>query len=418
MLPSFALPERTRDTQTYFEASMSPISRKATILALRFGVLLATLFSSAVALGQGVSRSLQLSFGANALAYERTKTSIDGDSATATSTELGPEASGFMIGLGIRPAESWLIGLTLHGSRSRVTDGRDGTPALTRNAYAVMPRLEYWFAPGESVSPYAGAALGLRGSSASAGPDAKASTSDFVIGGLAGVRVFPAPGFSVDPNLALLAVTGSGEANGAKLDRGGFAFLLGVSLSGWFGSDPPAAVPVVPRSRPVTASAVTPAPQETALLEPPPPVEEPPPLIVTHDADGTLRAEVWLTGGQRLRVMGRPSHEPNSVLVTLLNGATGTSQTKCTELNLVIDGRPHAMVPGPRPVAGSAAVQLLMSPAALRAVGEAKQSAHLERCGASSEIVGSGRNLLGKFYLEFRTTAERYGRSVPGTLAD
>src|SRR6478735_5501826 len=217
-------------THNILEASMSRILRKTTVFALRSFGLFATLFHSTASLAQGASRPLQLSFGANALAYERTKTSIDGDSATATSTDLGPEASGFTIGFGIRPAESWLIGLTLHGSRSRVTDGRDGTPALTRSAYAMMPRLEYWFAPGESVSPYAGAALGLRGSSASAGPDAKASTSDFVIGGLAGVRVFPASSFSIDPNLALLAVTGGGEANGVKLDRGGFAFIIGVSL--------------------------------------------------------------------------------------------------------------------------------------------------------------------------------------------
>jgi len=320
--------------------------------------------------------------------------------------------------MGIRPSEAWLVGLTLHGSRSRITDGRDGTPALTRSAYAVMPRLEYWFMPGESVSPYAGATLGLRGSAASAGSDAKTSTSDFMIGALAGVRVFPAPGFSVDPNLTLLAVTGSGEAGGAKLDRGGFAFLLGVSLSGWFGSHASAAATVLPTPRSTTASAVAPAPHASAMVEPPPRVEEPPPLIVTHDVDGALRTELWLTDGQRLRVIGRPSHEPNSVLVTLLDGTTQTSQAKCTELNLVIDGHPHAIVPGPRPVAGSAAVQLLMSPAALLAIGEAKQSARLDRCGALSDVVGSGRDLLGKFYRDFRATAERYGRRVPETLAD
>jgi len=394
-------------------------SRKSLIFALQFFVLSTALFRTTATLAQGVPHPFQLSFGANALAYERTKTSIDGDSATATSTELGPEGSGFVLGVGWRPSESWLVGLSLHGSRSRATDGRDGTPALTRSAYTVMPRLEYWFAPGESVSPYVGATLGLRGSATSAGADAKTSTSDFVIGGLAGLRVFTAPGFSIDPNVALLAVTGSGEASGSKFDRSGFTFLLGVSLSGWFGSDPPAATPIAPKPSPPAASAAVPAPHKAAVSEPTPPVEEPPPLIISREADGTMRSEVWLGDGQRLRVMGRPNHESKSVLVTLLSGGAASSQARgCAELDLVIDGRRHAIVPGPRPVAGSEAMQLLMTPAALLAIGEAKQSAHLDRCGTSSEIVSAGRDMLGQFYREFRATAERYGRRVPEALAD
>ncbi len=363
-------------------------------------VVALALFGGTRANAQEVYRPYQLSFGTNALSYERTKTSIAGDSATATSTELGPEGAGFAIGVGLRPAQSWLVGLSLHGSRSRVTDGRDGTPAVTRSAYAVMPRLEYWFAPGDAVSPYIGATLGLRGSSASAGPDAKSSTSDFAIGGLAGVRVFPTPGFSIDPNVALLAIAGSGEAGGAKLDRSGFTFLLGVSLSGWLGTDPPAAV-AVPAPAPAKKPDTAPAPNESA------------------EADGTMRSEIWLSDGRQLRVMGRPIHESNSVLVTLLNGTASPTQARsCTELKIVIDGRTHAIVPGPRPIAGSSAVQWLMSPAALRAIGEAKQSAQLEHCRASSEILVVNRSVLGEFYRDFRSTAERYGRRVPAALAD
>jgi hypothetical protein len=59
-----------------------------------------------------------------------------------------------------------------------------------------------------------------------------------------------------------------------------------------------------------------------------------------------------------------------------------------------------------------------MTPAVLLAIGEAKQSAQLERCGSSSEIMGAARGLLGEFYRDFRSTAERYGRRVPDALAD
>ena len=358
-------------------------------------------FSSATAKAQEVSRPFQLSFGANVLSYERTKTSIAGDSATATSTELGPEGAGFALGVGWRPAQSWLVGLSLQGSRARVTDGRDGTPAVTRSSYAVMPRLEYWFSPDDTVSPYAGATLGLQGSSASAGSGTKSSTSDFAIGAVAGLRVFAAPGFSIDPNVALLAISGSGEAGDAKLDRSGFTFQLGVSLSGWLGTDPPAAVAAVPAPAPAKGPGAPPAPAESS------------------EADGTMRSEIWLSDGRQLRILGRPIHEPNSVLVTLLNGTAGSTQARpCTELNVVIDGRAHTIVPGPRPVAGSTAVQWLMSPAALRAIGEAKQSAQLEHCGTSSEILVVNRSVLGEFYRDFRSTAERYGKRVPDALAD
>jgi len=59
-----------------------------------------------------------------------------------------------------------------------------------------------------------------------------------------------------------------------------------------------------------------------------------------------------------------------------------------------------------------------MSPAALRAIGEAKQSAKLEQCGVSSEVLSTNRGVLGDFYRDFRSTAERYGRRVPEALAD
>ena len=378
------------------------------------------LFSSASAHAQEVPRALQLSFGVNLLSYERVQTSLDGKSATATSTELGPEGAGFSLGIGIRPTQSWLVGLNLQASRAEISDGREGTPDAKRSAYAIMPRLEYWFPADDTLAPYAGVTIGLRGSSASAGPGTKVSTSDFAFGGLAGVRVFAAPGLSIDPNIALLGLSGSADAGGATLDRSGFAFVLGVSLSGWLttGDSPAAVASVTPRA-PVATPLTGPAPSKPVA----PPVEAapevPPPLAVTGDDDGTMRSEIWLSDGRRLRVTGRPSHEASSVLVMLLEGTASSALPRaCTALNVVIDGRPHAIVPGPRPVPGSAAMQLLMSPAALLAIGQAKQSAQLERCGVSSEIVGAARSLLGDFYREFRATAERYGRSVPEALPE
>ncbi len=373
--------------------------------AVQVGFVLSIALIGQSAHAQEVAHPLQLSFGANAVSYERSKTSIDGNSATATNTELGPVDAGFTLGVGFRPSESWLVGLSVNGSYARSTDGRDETPPVTRGAYAVMPRLEYWFAPGESVSPYAGATLGLRGTSASAGPDAKSSTTDFAIGGLAGLRIFAAPGFSIDPDIALLALSGSGDSNGSKVDRSGFAFALGLSFSGWIATEP--ATPVAP-----TLATPNAAPKAEKTPETTPPPNE------SAEPDGSIRSEIWLSDGRQLRIIGRPIQESNSVLVTLLNGNTSAQARPCTEVNLVVDGRAHAIVPGPRRIAGSTAVQWLMSPAVLHAIGEAKQSAQLEQCGVSSDILIENRAVLADFYREFRSTAERYGRTVPDALAD
>ena len=406
-----SIPSRSLDSERGLRRSIRLAAACAFAIAL---------FSSASAHAQEVPRALQLSFGVNALSYERLKTSLDGKSATATSTDLGPEGAGFSLGIGLRPTPSWLVGLNLQASRADISDGRDGTPDAKHSAYAIMPRLEYWFPADDTLAPYAGATIGLRGSSASAGPGTKVSTSDFAIGGLAGVRVFAAPGLSIDPNIALLALSGRTEAGDTTLDRSGFAFVLGVSLSGWLttGDAPAAAASVTPRA-PLATPPTGPVPSKPVA----PPVEvaaeAPPPLAVTRDDDGTLRSEIWLSDGRRLRLTGRPSREASSVLVTLLDGTAPAAVPRtCTALNVVIDGRPHAIVPGPRPVPGSGAMQVLMPPAALLAIGQAKQSAHLERCGASSEIVGAGRSLLGDFYREFRATAERYGHSVPEALPE
>ena len=369
---------------------------------------------------QARDQLVQVSLSADLLSYERHQLSSSGEHVSIIDTAFGPSAAGFGFEVGVRPSENYLLGLQLLGSSERSSDDRPGTSASQRTSYAVLPRVEYLFAPDQPIAPYAGATLGMRGSYASSGPGTKVSSSEFTVGGIAGLHLFAAHGFSIDPNIALLASVGNEELGSASLDRSGFTFLFGISFSGWLntGDSPP---PAIRQSRtPGQINQMRPvkAPTE-GDPEPGSELASAPPLKVDVDGDGAIRSEIWIGPHQRLRLLGRPISDGNAVLVTLIDSAGSNTRPECTEFHVIIDGLSHAIQPGFRAVPGSgSALQSLLSPAILLAMGEARQSAQIEACGSTAEISGAARGLLREFFEEFRSRAERYGHPVKREPSD
>lgn len=351
---------------------------------------------------QSVDQHIQLSLNANLLSYDSHGVSSAGSDITATDTTFGPTASGLGFELGFGLTESWLVGIQLLGSSATSGTDSPGATDLKASSYSLLPRVEYVLAPGSPVAPYLGATLGLRGSSVSGAPGAKASTSDFALGGVAGLRVFALPGFSIDPSVTLLGSTGKERLDGQSFDRGGFTFLLGVALSGWLdsgGSPPeaPSAGTSLPRSPPGFGA-------QSATLD--------------TDDDGTIRSDIAVGSGRQLRLMGRPLREGKEVLVTFIdNDAESPSLSQCREIRAIIDGDEQTLSE-PRPVPGaSSALQVLVAPSLLQSLGNANHVANLVLCGRTWQVTRDAQLTMLKFFSHFRESAQRYGHwtaSEPG----
>lgn len=348
---------------------------------------------------QSIDHHVQLSLNANLLAYDSLK--LSGTSSSATDTTWGPGASGLGLGLGYGLTDNWLLGVQLLGSSTTSSSGGSGATDLKLMSYSVLPRLEYSFEGEPSLRPYVGLTLGLRGSSTS-DAGSNASATDFVFGGAAGLRVFAAPGFSIDPSVTLLGSTGKEDFGGATLDRSGFTFLFGVALSGWMDVS-------VPQVAPTPGSAPAPTPSTSAIkAQPAINALGKPEATLDTDNDGTMRAEVVLGDQRRVRLVGRPIHDGHAVLVELIGASDMFGQ--CVELRVLVDGNEHATRSTPRPVAGASnALQVLVAPTLIESIGNAEHSASLVTCGTDWVISGGARSVVRQFFERFRESAERYG---------
>jgi hypothetical protein len=358
---------------------------------------------------QSVDHHLQLSLNANLLSYDSLK--LSGTSSSATDTTWGPGASGLGLGLGYGLTDNWLLSAQLLGSSATSSLGGSGATDSKLTSYSVLPRVEYSFALEPALRSYVGVTVGLRGSSTS-GASSNASATDFVFGGVAGVRVFAAPGFSIDPGVTLLGATGKEDLGTSSIDRSGFTFLLGVALSGWIDAS-------APRTSSVPAPTPVPAPLSTTTTEARPAINalgEPEATLETDD-DGTVRAEIVIGDRKRVRLVGRPVHDGHAVLVELL-GTTDTL-SQCADLGALVDGDEHSTHSIPRPVAGASdALQLLVAPTLIESIGNAEHSASLVACGTDWEISVGARSVVRQFFGRFRDIAQRYGLWNPNHHAD
>lgn len=345
---------------------------------------------------QSTDRRVQLSLNANLLAYDSLKLSSGAATASATDTTWGPGASGLGVGLGYGVTDNWLLGVQLLGSSATFSESSAGASDLKLTSYSVLPRLDYTFGLEQVVRPYVGATLGLRGTSTSGAASSKTSSTEFVFGGSAGVRAFASPGFSIDPSVTLLGSTGSEQAGGESLDRSGFTFLVGVAFSGWIDTaDSSSATSSMP-ARVLEAKIKAPAPSET---------------LATED-DGTIRAEIVVAGRGRLRLIGRPVLDGREVLIELVGtGAESDQLTQCRDFRVLVDGSELSTGSVPRPVPGTnSALQLLVTPKLIEAVGRAEDSATIITCGVTWEISAESRVPLFRFFEQFRDSAKRYER--------
>ena len=325
------------------------------------------------------------------LAYERSGLSSDDGHVSVRDTAIGPGAAGTGLSIALKPSDNYLLGVDLLGSTERVTDDRAGSADAKRTAYAVLPRLEYLTAPGESLAPYLGAFVGVRGSSTSNGPGTSASFLEFVAGGDVGMRWFAAGNSSIDPNISLSASAGKEHLASSDLDRSSVTLSIGLAFSGWLSTET--------ASRPGVAAIKAQAPASTPRID--------------IDDDGAMRSEIVLNEHQRVRLVGRPILDANVVLATFIDTERANTLPECGTVQVVIDGARHTVEPAPRPVPGSgSASQSLPSPAVLLSISRARDSAQLEICGSPAVLTPSVRAFFGTFFAEFESRAQRYGHAV------
>jgi hypothetical protein len=359
---------------------------------------------------QSSENRVQLSLDANLIAYDSSTLSSSGTSASLSDTTWGPGASGLGLGLGYGLSENWLIGLRLLGSSSTSSLYAPGSTDTKITSYSILPRLEYVFAL-QPIHPYFGATLGLRGTS-SPGAGSSTSASDFVFGGVAGVRAFATSSFSIDPSITLLGSTGKEDTGATSFDRSGFTFLLGVAFSGWI--DTSASAPPVPCT-PASPASVSPAATPRTTTRP----SEVRPAInalgereatLETDDDGTMHVEVVIAGRGKMRLIGGPVHDGHQVLVELVGTPTNTLG-QCTDLGVLIDGNEGSVHSIPHAVAGASnALQVIVAPTLIESIAGAEHSASLVLCGSDWEISPGARSVIRRFFEQFRETAQRYGR--------
>jgi hypothetical protein len=257
---------------------------------------------------------VRLSLEGELIGYE--KATVDSASSSQTVGGLGSPSLGLGIAGGV--GENVLLGgRVAFATASNDTDGSSSSATTTQFSILGIP--EYVF-DGDAVRPFIGAAFGYASVTNSQGGN-KVSSGLGLIGGTAGAHCFAADVFSIDPSLTVLYEAGSASVNDTSRDASGFALLLGIAFSGWFGGNK--AVALADAEPMPTASA--PAPMSAPVSAFATPSED------EDSGPGELRAVVKLAGGARATFRIDPS-QGDSVEMVVILGRDSPELVQCKEL--------------------------------------------------------------------------------------
>lgn len=375
------------------------LSARVTFAACTFALASAfALAATRPAAAQETDQHIQLSLSSNLFAYESHRLSSGDSHVSITDTTFGPAATGLGLDLGFGPTPRWLVGARLLGTSTRSGNDQPGSHDAHSWGYSVLPRAEYLLFPGEPVAPYFGATFGVRGSSSSSGPGTKVASTDLVIGAVAGVRSFVAPGFSIDPGITVLASTGNQRLSGADFERTGLSVMLGVSFSGW-----------------LDVHSAQSAPKKQTPPEPAPNTQPADAVKVETDDDGTVRSRFVFADRRQLQLVGRPIHQGNEVLVTLiLPERREKSLANCSEVAVVVDGTRRVLSHARNIPPAESSIEAIITPTLLRSLGRANETATFLACDSEWQVAPSERSAILDFVAHFREIAERYGQWPEG----
>lgn len=212
-------------------------------------VALTTALTSLLALpcaAQSREGALQLGIGTGFFSHTKTELEYDlpaplGDA----DAELTVNSWGFhsaaptWFEMGYALSDELILGGMLRlGNRNTEQDGDLGEGEISQFEFGLYPKIEYMFLPNGTVRPFVGGGLALVMVNGEQG-DTDTSFHAFGLFGRGGLRIFAAPGVSIDPTLSLGWATGSGDYDAGQaevdIDATLLDVTLGIGISAWIG---------------------------------------------------------------------------------------------------------------------------------------------------------------------------------------
>jgi hypothetical protein len=201
----------------------------------------AILGSAATSHAQNTEGAFQLGLSTALFSYTNTTVTgeaggVESDTDSSTTSWGIRDSAAAELGYGV--TDSLVLGgfLQLGGESSSVEPEGEEESESSEFELLLGPKLDFMFSPGQKVRPFVGAMAGLLMASAE-DEASETSLTGFQLLGRVGLRAFVAPGFSIDPALALSWFTASGEAEfgptTVDVSASGINVGLLIGFSGW-----------------------------------------------------------------------------------------------------------------------------------------------------------------------------------------
>ena len=254
---------------------------------------------------------VRLSLEGELFGYEK----VSVDDSVSSSHVSGGLAPSLGVGIGGGVGNNVLLGARVGvATTSNSVGGSSSSTSATQFTMLAIP--EYVF-DGDVARPFIGAAVGYSLVNTDAG--AGTVSSGFgLLGASFGAHCFAADSVSIDPSASVFYEGGSVSSGDTSHGASGFAVILGVALSGWFGHV------AKPKSEEESAGIQAPAAAQPAV------VASAAPEANWEDAD-ELTAVVKLTGASRLRFRIEPA-ESDAIELVIIVDHDNPQLASCNEL--------------------------------------------------------------------------------------
>lgn len=356
-------------------------------------------FWSTPAKAQDIEGRVKLSLDDYVFLHETTKITPEGGSSdTSTHSAFGLVPSAIGLGAGYALTSSVMIG-------GKLTFLNDHSETGDQSMTSLLPFIDLSLGTGPA-QPMLTILTGYRTETIEPDQGTKTQVGAFAIGGGAGVRLFAARDFSLDPFAHVIFQNGSGESGSFDAKFTILSVLVGFSISGWIGEPRSVAAPAEPLD-PVDD------PDRPVADGPSAPGEDNPELFAVGPApkvsqDGTVEMRFPVAGGGRIHLAGKPADDPASVLLEITLVERHEHFAKCNELALEtpeatssIDGVERAVAADGAPV-----LRGKVKLSNLAELGGASHSA-LVVCDDSFALDAQHRRFVLRFVDVFRAQASR-----------